>query len=525
MSISSIRFNSSQMHLQDYSLIKVTGADRESFFQGQVTNDLSLLGINQGQLTARLNRQGKLQSFFFIAKLEDCLFLLCPKILVETIKTDFEKFIIMDDVVLENIDINLWIVFNHFLEDTQTIGQFFDFNFFGMNARLTLERNPTIKETDKNELEEIRVLNGRPNWGVDVDETQFINDSYLNEIAISYKKGCFLGQETAAKIENNRGAAYYPVLLKLDSPIDLAQFLKADFQISLLEGERKAGTLLYQIKDMLQVLLFRDFRVVGCELELILGTQKIKVTVMDLPFYKSFSKKDIALELYHQGVDNFQANHLGAAQECLKKALSFDSSLADAYESLGVMLGREEKFQEAIEWMDKLLIVNPQSVMAHTNKSLYLMRLGKIEEAEAEKSLATVKSFAVFGQEAKVKKQLAEELKKKEEEVLRREKMFLQVLEIDEEDTIALYGMSDIFFQRKDFQSAINNLEKVIAVDPKYSTAYLLLGKAYEAKGDVEKARSVYQAGIVLASKRGDMMPANEMQSRLNQLVVSPSLS
>jgi tetratricopeptide (TPR) repeat protein len=205
--------------------------------------------------------------------------------------------------------------------------------------------------------------------------------------------------------------------------------------------------------------------------------------------------------------------------------LSFDSSLADAYESLGVMLGREEKFQEAIEWMDKLLIVNPQSVMAHTNKSLYLMRLGKIEEAEAEKSLATVKSFAVFGQEAKVKKQLAEELKKKEEEVLRREKMFLQVLEIDEEDTIALYGMSDIFFQRKDFQSAINNLEKVIAVDPKYSTAYLLLGKAYEAKGDVEKARSVYQAGIVLASKRGDMMPANEMQSRLNQLVVSPSLS
>jgi tetratricopeptide (TPR) repeat protein len=205
--------------------------------------------------------------------------------------------------------------------------------------------------------------------------------------------------------------------------------------------------------------------------------------------------------------------------------LSFDSSLADAYESLGVMLGREEKFQEAIEWMDKLLIVNPQSVLAHTNKSLYLMRLGKIEEAEAEKSLATVKSFAVFGQEAKVKKQLAEELKKKEEEVLRREKMFLQVLEIDEEDTIALYGMSDIFFQRKDFQSAINNLEKVIAVDPKYSTAYLLLGKAYEAKGDVEKARSVYQAGIVLASKRGDMMPANEMQSRLNQLVVSPSLS
>ena len=133
--------------------------------------------------------------------------------------------------------------------------------------------------------------------------------------------------------------------------------------------------------------------------------------------------------------------------------------------------------------------------------------------------------MTVFGQEAQVKKQLTEELKKKDEDVLRREKMFLQVLEIDEEDTIALYGMGDIFFQRKDYQSAINNLEKVIAVDPKYSTAYLLQGKAYEAIGQIDKARSVYQAGIILASKRGDLMPANEMQSRLNQLVVSPSLS
>jgi tetratricopeptide (TPR) repeat protein len=211
--------------------------------------------------------------------------------------------------------------------------------------------------------------------------------------------------------------------------------------------------------------------------------------------------------------------------ETMKRALAFNPSLADAYESLGVMLGRIENYDEAIAWMDKLLSVNPQSVMAHTNKSLFLMKMGKIEEAEAEKSLATVKSFAMFGEEAKIKKQLAEEQKKKEEEILRREKMFLQVLEIDEEDTIALYGMADIFYHRKEFEKAISNLEKVISVDAKYSTAYLLLGKSYEAISNLEKAKAVYQEGIAVASKRGDMMPANEMQSRLNQLVVGASLS
>ncbi|MBC7540586.1 MAG: tetratricopeptide repeat protein [Bacteriovorax sp.] len=503
----------------------MTGTDRESFFQGQVSNDFSMLSNYEGQLTTRLNRVGKLQSFFFIAKLPEYLFLLCPKKLITSVKADFEKFIVMDDVVLEYIASDLWIRFNAFLENDQVTGPYFNFDFYGINARLVLDRHPSIQLTDENELENIRVLNGWPKWGVDVSDNQFINDSYLNEIAISYKKGCFLGQETAAKIENNRGAAYYPVLLKLESVEDLSKFQKADFQINLEDGEKKAGTLLYQVQNIIQVLLFRDFRVVGRELNLIFGTKKIQAIVMELPFYKNFLKPDIALELYHDGVEAFQNNDLVGALEYMKRALAFDPGLADAYESLGVMLGRNEKFQEAIVWMDKLLTVNPQSVMAHTNKSLYLMRLGKIEEAEAEKSLATVKSFAVFGQEAKMKKQLVEEQKKNEEEILRREKMFLQVLEIDEEDTIALYGMADIFFQRKEFQSAIKNLEKVIAVDSKYSTAYLLLGKASEAEGDYEKAQKAYQAGIVVASKRGDMMPANEMQSRLNQLVMSPSFS
>jgi len=512
------------MHLEDFSLIKVTGEDREAFFQGQVTNDLSKLLLNEGQITTRLNRTGKLQSFFFIAKLDSCLLLLCPKVLVESIKSDFEKFIIMEDVVLEFSNSDLWLVFNSFLEQEKIEGDFVDFNFYGINARLVFNKYPDIVQTDLGELEKIRILNGWPKWGVDVNDSQFINDTFLNEIAISYKKGCFLGQETVAKIENNRGAAYYPALLKLVSSADLSESLNTDFQIKIDEEARKAGKLLYQIQDLIQVTLFRDFRVVGRELDLIFESKVIKVVVIDFPFYKNFTREEIALELYHLGVNSFQSNELGNAILYMQRAILFDSKLADAYETLGVILGRSEKYQEAIEWMDKLISVNPNSVMAHTNKSLYFMKLGKIEEAEAEKSLATVKSFASFGQEAKNKKQLAEENNKQELELLRREKMFLQVIEIDHEDTIALFGMADIFFKRKDFKSAIGNLEKVIEIDPKYSTAYLLLGKSYEVEGLLEKAKSTYKAGIIVASKRGDMMPANEMQSRLNQLVMGPSL-
>lgn len=524
MSLSSIRFNSTQLNIKDWSLIKVTGLDRESFFQGQVTNDLTKISLHEGQLTARLNRTGKIQSYFFIAKLPDCLFLLCPKELTSSIKEDFEKFIIMDDVALEIQNSPLWLRFNPLLNKDSAPEIYFDINFYGLDARLVLEELSTLPKTNEEELEEIRILNGWPKWGTDIDNNNFINDSILNQIAISYKKGCFLGQETVSKIENNRGAAYYPMLLEIEKDEDLSANLKKDFYITFDNEERKAGTLLYQVGNKLQVSLFRDFRIIGRKLELKFENKMVLATVMDLPFYKNTSAFDIAQELYHRGIEIFQANDLNAAMDYMKKALVFNPELADAYEALGVMLGRIEKYEEAIEWMNKLQAVSPQSVMAHTNKSLFLMKQGKIEEAEAEKSLATVKSFAIFGQEAKMKKLLAEEEKKKQEDILRRERMFLQVLEIDEEDAIALYGMADIYFQRKEFNSAIKNLEKVISVDPKYSTAYLMLGKAQEAIQDQKKAAETYQAGILVASKRGDMMPANEMQSRLNQLIVSSRL-
>ncbi|MBC7711964.1 MAG: tetratricopeptide repeat protein [Rhizobacter sp.] len=515
--LSSIRFNSTTMHLSDWSLIEVTGADREAFFQGQVTNDLSAIGIKEAQVTARLNRTGKVQSFFTIAKLEDKLLILCPKVLVENILTDFNKFIVMDDVELKALDEKVYVHFNYFF-DNENEEHLFHFNFYGITASINTKPFTGIPATDEKELEVVRFLNGHPKWKTDVDETQFINDSFLNEIAISYKKGCFLGQETVAKIENNRGAAYYPVLLTLTTDVEVPL-------TELYIDAKKAGVVNYQEDRYLQVDLFRDFRVDGKKIDLIIGTLELSATIHYLPFFKNQKRDDVANELYHLGVDDFQREDVESAMSYMKKAIDFNPALSDAYESIGVILGRKERYQEAIEWMDKLLTVKSSSVMAHTNKSLFLMKLGKIEEAEAEKGLATIKSFSMYGEEAKLKKAIEAERLKKEEDINRREKMFLQVIEIDPDDTIALYGMADVAFYRENFKKAAELLEKVVIIDEKYSAAYLLLGKSLEASANLERAMQVYKKGIDVASKRGDMMPANEMQSRLNQLVVASRLA
>lgn len=515
MILSSVRFNSKQHHLTDWSLIEVTGVDRERFFQSQVTNDLNLLTVGSAHLTARLNRTGKVQSFFYLAKLETRLLILAQDELVQAIIDDFNKFIIMDDVELKKINHDIHLVFNPLLIGTQA-DKIFSLSFYGIEAEVVPIARENIEQVDIVELENIRRLNGYPLWNQDVDSTHFVNDSFLNELAVSYKKGCYLGQETVVKIETNRGAAFYPVLLELNSKV-IADLHNKDFFID----DKKAGTINYQIGTHLPATLFRDYRVEGRSLQIKVDNHSLEVTVHYLPYFKNQSHTDLAQELYHLGVEQFQKGDTDTAMEFMKRSIAFDPSFSDAYESIGVILGRKERYDEAIEWMNKLLSVKESSVMAHTNKSLFLMKLGKIEEAEAEKAMATVKSFAMYGEEAKTKKAIEAEKQKKEEDIKRREKMFLQVLEMDPDDTIALYGMADVFFSRGEYNNSIKNLTRLVEIDSKYSTAYLLLGKSYEAVEDFTNAKDTYQKGIEVASKRGDMMPANEMQSRLNQLVVS----
>ncbi|HEY2898286.1 MAG TPA: glycine cleavage T C-terminal barrel domain-containing protein, partial [Gemmatimonadaceae bacterium] len=46
-----------------------------------------------------------------------------------------------------------------------------------------------------------RIENGRPEWGIDIDETTMPQEANFEELhAISYTKGCYIGQEVVARI-------------------------------------------------------------------------------------------------------------------------------------------------------------------------------------------------------------------------------------------------------------------------------------------------------------------------------------
>src|SRR5947209_8170754 len=46
----------------------------------------------------------------------------------------------------------------------------------------------------------LRVERGRPRYGIDLDETTIPQEAGLNERAVSFSKGCYVGQETVARL-------------------------------------------------------------------------------------------------------------------------------------------------------------------------------------------------------------------------------------------------------------------------------------------------------------------------------------
>src|SRR5690606_15126291 len=145
----------------------------------------------------------------------------------------------------------------------------------------------------------------------------------------------------------------------------------------------------------------------------------------------------------------------------------------DAYESLGVILNRRGETDEAIEVMEHLARINPDSVMAHTNLSVFYVEKGWKEKAEEEKAISMSIRMRMAAAQVSKDKEAEEQRKQLEAETIQRMSMFQQVLEIDEDDQLANYGYGDCLVALSRFAEAVPHLQKAIALKPSHSVAYV----------------------------------------------------
>lgn len=81
----------------------------------------------------------------------------------------------------------------------------------------------------------VRVERGRPRYGIDLDDTVIPQEAALNERAVSFTKGCYVGQETVARLHYKGKPNRHLRGLRLSTPAATGE--------ELCLGERSVGHL------------------------------------------------------------------------------------------------------------------------------------------------------------------------------------------------------------------------------------------------------------------------------------------
>lgn len=258
-------------YLPSWSTITLTGPDKKSYLQGQVTCDVVTLEPNQSTLGAHCDAKGKMWSVFRLFHHNDSYALFQPRSAVEAELRELKKYAIFSKVeIAQSDEICLGLVgeqAQHYV-DQLSPGQQGDVRTIEggsavkiSNQRWLLVVSPQQAETISSQftqtkcdeslwtlLDIIEAQPVLPQAEQNLHIPQAMNLQAVN--AISFSKGCYTGQETVARAKYrgiNKRAMY-----RVSGPCDTqnpSELLSLERSVG--DNWRSAGSLLcqYQFSD------------------------------------------------------------------------------------------------------------------------------------------------------------------------------------------------------------------------------------------------------------------------------------
>jgi len=197
---------SGSIALTDRALWRLTGADRVRYLNGQVTNDVASMKEGTALYAAVCTAKGRMAGDVFIGASADALWIDADLSLRESLGARLEKYIIADDAVLEDVTGD-WRLTHVFGEDEKFSQAAFRNPRFGLPAVdvwMNYDATKIVRgiEVSADIAEILRIEHGLPKWGAEMTEETLPPEAGMDRNGISYTKGCYVGQETIARIKS-----------------------------------------------------------------------------------------------------------------------------------------------------------------------------------------------------------------------------------------------------------------------------------------------------------------------------------
>jgi tRNA-modifying protein YgfZ len=188
----------------------LTGADVADFLQGQVSNDVEALVPGSGCYATLLTAKGKIRCDMRILHGNGWYLLDAEPQALPVLEHMVRVYSIGRDVQSRRDERPLWSVIGPAARDAldnppadgehaQSEGALGLYVGTDLGVDVFGER-PELPEASPETAEILRVESGRPRLGFELGDDVIPQEAGINERAISFTKGCYVGQETVARL-------------------------------------------------------------------------------------------------------------------------------------------------------------------------------------------------------------------------------------------------------------------------------------------------------------------------------------
>ncbi|MBI3858038.1 MAG: folate-binding protein YgfZ [Planctomycetes bacterium] len=261
-------------------VIEMTGRDRVRFLHGMCTNDIKKLQPGRGCMAAIVNRQGKMVAEMIAYAAENALLIEMDRANLQPTIDHLSRFLVADDVKLRISDTAVLGLWGPRAQTLLGLRDLADFEFLLRDATaVAADRTlgvpgyhllvPAAKSDEAARIlghgvvpagfaavETLRIESGFPRWGADMDATLLPMEAGLEPIAVSYTKGCYIGQEVIQRVKTYS-----------EPPKMLVQLEVADAAVGdkIAAGGEEIGAVTSAIPALALGLLRKEFKAPGSE--------------------------------------------------------------------------------------------------------------------------------------------------------------------------------------------------------------------------------------------------------------------
>jgi tRNA-modifying protein YgfZ len=287
--------------------INVAGADAAEYLQGQLTNDIEALPPGGGAYSALLDRKGRMQADMRVLRLSD------DELLIETepeardaCARHLTMYSVGREVTVTSLAETPAVISvvgpaaasltglpplrtenDHDLGDLGGLAVRVVRTAWGLDLiaapehaegleRALEERGVAPVSADA--LEILRVEGGRPRFGREMTQETIPQEAGINDRAVSFTKGCYIGQEPVARMYHRGRPNRRLRGLKMSAPMSPGE--------PVISGDKEVGRLATSVTSprLGPIALAILRREVEAGDRLVVGEQTVTATVVELPF-------------------------------------------------------------------------------------------------------------------------------------------------------------------------------------------------------------------------------------------------